>query len=92
MSVLPTVRIKSDIPGCEAGLDINEADFDPSIHVLFDAEPEGQGAPADIPADWQSRQWLANKALAEKISGDKVASKADAEAIIITELAKREAA
>jgi len=45
MSAIPTIRIKSDIPGCEGGLDINEADFDPAIHVRFDA-PEPSPAPS----------------------------------------------
>ena len=35
MSAVPTVRIKSDIPGCEGGLDINESDFNPEIHEMF---------------------------------------------------------
>jgi hypothetical protein len=37
MTVTPTIRIKSDIPGCEGGLDINAADFDPKVHVEFEA-------------------------------------------------------
>ena len=40
MTVTPTVRIKSDIPGCEGGLDINASDFNPEIHELFEAAPD----------------------------------------------------
>ena len=44
MSAIPTIRIKSDIPGCEGGLDINAADFDPKVHVEFTEEK----APDDL--------------------------------------------
>ena len=38
MPTCPTVRIKFDEKGYEAGIIINESDFDPKIHKLFDAE------------------------------------------------------
>lgn len=37
MATCPTVRIKSDAKGHEEGLIINESDFDPNKHELFDA-------------------------------------------------------
>ena len=49
MSAIPTIRIKSDIPGCEGGLDINATDFDPKVHVRFDAAPSPVAAPPDLP-------------------------------------------
>ena len=39
MTTCPTVLIKSPAPGHEAGVVINEADFDPAVHDLFDAKP-----------------------------------------------------
>lgn len=39
MSVTPTIRVKSDIPGCKAGLDINAFDFNPDIHEEWMPEP-----------------------------------------------------
>ncbi len=38
MSTCPTVRIKSDAKGHEAGVVINKADFDPKKHEIFGAE------------------------------------------------------
>lgn len=37
MSTCPTVRIKSDAKGGEGFVIINEADFNPKKHKLFDA-------------------------------------------------------
>jgi len=48
MATCPTVLVKSNIPGCEGGLTINESDFDPGVHKLMDApeedEPESKKA------------------------------------------------
>ena len=39
MTAVPTIRIKSDIPGCENGLDINASDFDPKKHKKYEEKP-----------------------------------------------------
>lgn len=38
MSTCPTVRIKSDVKGHEAGVVINESDFNPKKHEIYGVE------------------------------------------------------
>ena len=103
---LPTVCIVN--PAAKSGFTrINETDFDPSVHVLFD-EAAGKPAPApapapqpaiEIPAHWKSLHWKQRVALAEKLNGDAVLEPAAgqtqteaADAVIEAALASRAAA
>lgn len=59
MSAVPTVRIQSDIPGCENGLDINESDFDPEVHVLFNVSTTVPDRDAvALMSKGEVREWL----------------------------------
>lgn len=55
MSSCPTVRIKSEVEGIEYFV-INESDFDPEKHALFEAPKQeaSQTADSDEPADAES--------------------------------------
>lgn len=102
---LPTVCIVNE--KAKSGFTrINETDFDPAVHVLFDVAT-GQpvqaasgtgGAAIDIPADYQSLHWKQRVALAEKLNGDAAVTPAEgqtqaeaADAVIAAEVARRAA-
>ncbi len=83
---------------------IPAADFDPAVHVLFDAATgkpvqaasNAGGAAIDIPADYLSLHWKQRGALAEKLNGDAAVTPAEgqtqaeaADAVIAAEVAKR---
>lgn len=91
---VPTVMIKDpNKPGDH--IIINESDFDPKRHELFDApatdEPKGVDE-VKIPEDWQSLPWFTLRALAANFAENPPANKADAIALVEAEIAKREAA
>lgn len=47
--MIPTVKVKTDAPDNEHGFYvINEADFDPEVHELFDAEKQDETDPAKM--------------------------------------------
>lgn len=52
--ILPTVKIKSSNPESQGPfIEINESDFDPKIHELFDAPVKAAGAPVALSATAQ---------------------------------------
>lgn len=49
MGMLKTVRVKTDAKDNPDGFyDINETDFDSSIHTLYEAAPAVKEAPAEV--------------------------------------------
>lgn len=93
-SSVPTVTIKDpNKPGDY--IIINESDFDPKRHEMFDAPAAEKPEDVDqveIPANWQGLPWFTLRALAAHFSESPPANKADAVSLIEAEIAKREAA
>lgn len=90
----PVVRIKTR----KGWAELNEADFDPERHELFEAESETpDGTPTPIPADWSDLHHMKKIALAEKITGadlvlaDGQTKTEAAEAVIKAEVERRAA-
>lgn len=51
MPKIPTVRVHSTSPGHEGGVIINESDFDPEVHDLFEAAAPRLNLGASDPSD-----------------------------------------
>jgi len=90
---IPTVKI-ADPRKTGDFITINESDFDPAQHTLWD-EPaipflgrKPTTEAVEIPADWREMKWFAMRALASNFA-PAPANKLDAMSIIQSELARR---
>lgn len=98
MASIPTVMVEHPYDR-NRFMTINESDFDPKRHKLWDAEipataeprsvhaSVGEGTP--IPADWQDMKWFALRALAAKFTKAPIDGRDAAVAVIEAELARR---
>ncbi|ASY62520.1 hypothetical protein SJ05684_c10630 [Sinorhizobium sojae CCBAU 05684] len=84
---IPTVKIADPRKPGDYAI-INESDFDPAVHKRW-GEAKAEASTAEIPADWQEMKWFALRSLAANFSNKPPANKAEAEAIIKAELARR---
>lgn len=93
---VPTLRVKSSHPSQGDHVIINESDFDPAVHELFDAPPPPPPPPsfpplpaaqpdplAGLPKDWATTFKTAQlRALAETVSGRAVENREQAIQVI----------
>lgn len=61
----------------------------PAVFAMGQAQREGCPGEEPIPADWRGLDWPELRSLAAKVSDEPIISKADAEAAIEAELARR---